>query len=283
VNTDDLRSVLAQRASTVGDDVRMPLDRLHRRIGAARRRRAVTAAAASAGLIAVVAVAAALAAPGSGTGSGEPIDRNTPRPAPSFTVVDPQADGSVALPAGRYALAADGGSSSPLAVLDVPEGFHGFGGWSLGADGGATDQDFFGVSYHAVDAVPEDGCTRDGEPTDAGTSPDDLVAALAAQKMTSITAPEPVALAGHRGVYLELTASERIRPQRCTDRVFEVWSSGADGHWLLFEPGQVDRLWLLDVDGQTVVLDARSVPGVTQDEVNVITGIVESVGFADPS
>jgi hypothetical protein len=280
VNTEDLRSTLVERASTVGDDVDTPLDRLHGRIRSARRRRAVAAAATAAGLVAVV---VAVAAPGSESESGEPIDRQTPGPMPAFTLVDPQADGSVALPAGRYALTADGGGSSTLAVLDVPEGFHGFGGWSLGAEGGARNQHFFGVSYHAVDAVPEDGCTRDGAPADAGTSPDDLVAALDAQKMTSITEPEPVSLAGHDGVYLELTASERILPRTCTDRVFEVWRSGADGHWWLFEPGQVDRLWLLDVDGRTVVLDARSVPGVTPHQVDVITDIVESVRFVDPS
>jgi len=219
----------------------------------------------------------------SSTGT-EQDTKQSEAPSPTgFTLVDPQADGTVALPAGRYALAADGGGSSDLAVLDVPEGFHGYGGWSLGAEEGPTNHHFFGVSYHTVDAVPEDGCTRDGEPTDAGTSPDDLVAALDAQKMTSITAPEPVSIAGHDGVYLELTASERIRPKTCTNRTFEVWSSGSDGHWVLFEPGQVDRLWLLDVDGQTVVLDARSVPGVTQDQVDVLTDIVESVRFADQS
>ena len=99
---------------------------------------------------------------------------------------------------------------------------------------------------------------------DAGTSPDDLAAVLDAQRMTSLTEPVPVSLAGHEGLYVELTASKRIRPSTCTGDVFEVWSSGADGRWLLFEPGQVDRLWLMEVGGRTVVLDARSVPGVTQ-------------------
>jgi hypothetical protein len=219
---------------------------------------------------------------GAATGS-DPSQSRTPGPTPAFTLVDPEADGSISLPAGRYALTADGSDSSPLAVMDVPDGFHGFGGWSLGADGGPNNQDFYGVSYHAVDAVPEDGCTRDSAPTDAGTSPEDLAAALEAQKMTSITAPEPISLAGHDGLYLELTASQRIRPKTCTDRTFELWSSGSDGRWLLFEPGQVDQLWILDVDGQTLVLDARSVPGVTPDQVDAITGIVGSVRFANPN
>jgi hypothetical protein len=278
VNTEDLRSVLVERVSTVGDDV--PLDQLRSRIVAARRRRVAAAAATTAGLVAV-AVGVAMARPGSETGSVEPTDRQTPGSGPAYSLVDPQADGSVALPAGRYALAADGGGTSRLAVLQVPEGFHGFGGWSLGAEEGPPNNHFHGVSYHTVEAVPEDGCSRDDQPMDAGTSPEDLVAALDAQKMTSTTAPEPVSLAGHDGMYLELTASQRIRPKRCTDGVFEIWSSGSDGHWLLFEPGQVDRLWLLDVDGQTVVLDARSVPEVTQDQVDVITDIVESVRFTD--
>ncbi len=280
MNTDDLRSVLLERASTVGDDV--PLEEVHGRIAAVRRRRVAAVAATTAAVVAV-ALAVALTRPDSGTRTGEPIDRGTPTPTQNYTLLDTQADGSVPLPAGRYALAPDGGGSSYLAVLDVPKGFLGYGGWALFAEEGPQNQGFSGVSYHAVDAVPEDGCTRDAEPTDVGTSPDDLVAALDAQKLTSITAPEPVTLAGYDGLYLELTASKRIRPETCTGGAFEIWSSGADGHWLLFEPGQVDRLWLLDVDGRTVVLDARSVPGAGKGQVDAVTGIVESVRFADQS
>ena len=280
MNTEDLRSVLLEGAATVGDDV--PLDQVHRRIAAVRRRRVATAAATAAG-VAAVALAVALAWPGprTGTGSGEPIDRPTTGPTQDYSLVDPQADGTEPLPAGRYALAADGGGSTYRAVLDVPRGFLGFGGWSLSAEERPKRPGFSGVSYHAVAAVPRVGCTRDDEPMDAGTSPDDLAAALDAQRMTSLSEPEPVSLAGHEGLYVELTASKRIRPSTCTGGSFEVWSSGADGHWWLFEPGQVDRLWLLEVGGRTVVLDARSVPGVTKGQIDVLTGIVESVRFDD--
>ena len=119
MNTEDLRSVLLERASTVGDDV--PLDQVHSRIAAARRRRLGAAAATAAGVVAV-ALAVALTWPDSGTRTGEPIDRQTPAPTQDYSLVDPQADGTVPLPAGRHALAADGGGSTYLAVLDVPTG-----------------------------------------------------------------------------------------------------------------------------------------------------------------
>ena len=45
------------------------------------------------------------------------------------------------------------------------------------------------------------------------------------------------------------------------------------------EPGQVDRLWILDVDGNTVVLHATAVPAVTREWRQRQTTMVESVGF----
>jgi hypothetical protein len=199
-------------------------------------------------------------------------------PGDEFTRIAGDDEGNSALSAGEYGLGADGDPSAPLAVVEVdePDAFHGFRGFSISSE----EDPFRGISYHAVDGVFRDACART-DPLDVGTSVDDLVAALRRQDMTRTSRPRPITLDGHAGVYVELTASPRIRLEDCQDGQFEVWNAMGDAHWWLFEPGQVDRLWVLDVDGHRVVLDARSVPGVAAGPVQTTVRMVESVQFVE--
>ena len=45
--------------------------------------------------------------------------------------------------------------------------------------------------------------------------------------------------------------------------------------------GFVDRIWILDVEGERVVINAFHGPRVTDEEVDELTRIVESVAFAN--
>jgi hypothetical protein len=46
-------------------------------------------------------------------------------------------------------------------------------------------------------------------------------------------------------------------------------------------PGQVDRLWILDVDGKRLVIDAFYMPEATGEEIAQINEIVDSIRFTD--
>jgi hypothetical protein len=201
-----------------------------------------------------------------------------PTEVPEFTLLDPAADGSVELDPGTYALSANV-QSAPLAALDVPAGFYGFHGWALRAVEEGPGYHYSGIGYFSVAGLYENPCTRQGQRLETGTSVDELVAALDRQQMTSTSEPAPVSIGGHDGVYVELTASPSLRLKSCKDGGFEIWQTSDGGSWWLFEPGQVDRLWIVDVDGERVVLDARAVPGVTDEETQALKSIVESVSF----
>ena len=120
-------------------------------------------------------------------------------------------------------------------------------------------------------------------PRRSAPTAEDLAAALDAQKRTTTTDPVPVRLDGHRGVYLELS----------TPRRFDYASRGSDGMliWQTGDPSQsrdlsepvTDRYWILDVDGQRVVVAMLTEPKAAPKTVGIVNGIVEAVRFVEPS
>jgi hypothetical protein len=43
--------------------------------------------------------------------------------------------------------------------------------------------------------------------------------------------------------------------------------------------GQVDQLWILDIDGSRLVIDAFSMPYATAEEREELLAVVESIAF----
>lgn len=46
-------------------------------------------------------------------------------------------------------------------------------------------------------------------------------------------------------------------------------------------PGQVDRLWILDVDGQRLVVDAWYLPAATAQDLAELAEVVDSIRFLE--
>lgn len=182
---------------------------------------------------------------------------------------------------GRWAVTASGSRDVPLAVLNLPEGLNGGGGyiWSLG---GTPENDGWILGYwNPSTGVYLDPCTRKGT-FDASQFkfPDIWVEALAAQRRTTTSQPVPVTLGGYDGIYVELIGPKNLDYSTCRgDRltIFETTTKG-DHHWIA-EPGVVERYWILDVDGERIVLTGAVLPETTDSQVEQLTEIVESVQF----
>jgi hypothetical protein len=160
--------------------------------------------------------------------------------------------------------------ASPDAVITVPAGFNGAPDWYVVShDGG----EFLGL--WAVGQVVRDACTRG--PTrlfDPGPSVDDLADALVAQKSTRASVPKPVTLAGYDGLYVELASPDDIGRCRQTGL---LW--GDPGGRCICSPGQVDRVWILDVDGQRLVVDAAYSVNSTAADRDKLSSMIESFAF----
>ena len=95
-----------------------------------------------------------------------------------------------------------------------------------------------------------------------------------AQKLTTATDPVPVAIDGHDGLYLEVSTPAKLDYGTCHEDGLVIWDDAAA--WS--EPA-VTRIWILDVDGQRVVLTLNG--GATKATERVFTGMVRSAEFVE--
>lgn len=176
----------------------------------------------------------------------------------------------------RWGIQPFGDVDAPLAVLDVPSGFQGHESWVWTDEQGPRA--FAQLSYWTPTSVMTDPCRR-GSAAPVGPEVADLVAAIQAQERTVTSRPERVTIDGHDGLYVELTTPPRL-DHECP--AMHVWGLGSGGTREV-EQRTTDRYWVLDVDGQRVVVVAMTWTGARTDTVDLITGVARGVTFVEPA
>ena len=108
------------------------------------------------------------------------------------------------------------------------------------------------------------------------SSVDALATALASLPGLTATTPSAVTLGGYQGKQLTLTAPASATG--CTDGGFALWQLPL-GAIRSLSPGDADRLWILDVAGQRLVIDALETPADTAATTEV-QGVLDSLQLA---
>lgn len=203
-----------------------------------------------------------------GPSIGGPDATSTPTP------ISPSLPPAGRIDPGTYTLAGEGLN----ATLTVPAG------WSPLGQRGVTKgagQTFVVVTFWPFptdfDRVYADPCRWKTSIIDPPVGPtvDDLANALADQAMRGDAVPVDVTIDGHDGKYLEMSVPTDIDfAADCDDGFFYSW--GGRFHQ---GPGQVDGVYILDVDGQRQVLIAHHMPGTSAADLAEQHAIVESIDF----
>ncbi|MDQ2951656.1 MAG: hypothetical protein M3R54_05280, partial [Chloroflexota bacterium] len=138
-----------------------------------------------------------------------------------------------------------------------------------------------GVSFWDVAQVYPTPCQWKGKAmVDPGRSVDGLVAALLQQPLRNATTPTDVALAGLHGKYLQWSVPTNINFQHCDEGYFESWTAqGWASDRYQQKPGQVDRLWILNMHGQRFVVDAWYLPEASSQDRAELERVVKSIRF----
>jgi hypothetical protein len=127
-------------------------------------------------------------------------------------------------------------------------------------------------------------------PETPASTPAEIASAFTAQASTDATAPVDVTVGGFAGKAVTLhvpmsyevpNATREEEFADCDQDVFGFYgidrdtepSRNAQG------PGQVDELWILDVDGSTVILDVTYGPAASADLVDEMRTLAESATF----
>jgi hypothetical protein len=204
----------------------------------------------------------------------------TPDAGPPWKPLAAQLD-NVPLAAGTYGLTANG-VSDHVAVIRAPEGYRKLGGWTF-----VAGEPFRGLGFVTADRVPPDPCGSEGRRSkfdravDPGPSVEELTRALVAQKGAVTSRPVPVTLDGHPGRYLTYRVAKGVDVSKCEAGAFDIFSTGP-GSWWLEASRERAAIWILDVDGERLVLAWVAVPGVTRAHLREMTRMVESAGFVEP-
>jgi hypothetical protein len=251
-------------------------------------------------LVAIAAVAALAAAIGlfatelnghRATTSPTPTTQPASTPSPESTPAPTFSPGVAPLTPGTHAalVVASDPSSYPEYTVVVPKGWFEQHGQFIIT--GAT-RPVLGVSVWDVGQVYRDPCHWQGQGFDPGPGVANLVAALVAQKMRNATTPTDVTLAGYAGKYLEWSVPADMKSSAWSefdacdvvsgDHNFNSWLAYHVGYRYEEVPGQVDQLWVLDVNGQRLVVDATYSPGTSQADRAELEQVVHSLRFGAP-
>jgi hypothetical protein len=177
---------------------------------------------------------------------------------------------------GCWAIQVRGLPDSPLAELDLPAGFSGNDAWVWVND--VPDDEWGAITLMSVGDVYPDPCTRVGDPAKVGPSVQDFAAALATQKVATTTArPVPVSLDGHDGVYLEKSVPDGFDVSKCRDEELILWTGTDESAGA--EPGLVSQYWVMDVDGQRVVLSVTTSDDTTHETHGRFVDIAKGATF----
>ena len=184
-----------------------------------------------------------------------------------------------------------GTGTYPLYEVAVPDTW-GSGGGHFVVKYTADHPPVLGLSVWDVGKVFHDPCHWVGQDYDPGPSVDDLVAALVAQPLRNATEPTEVTLDGYSGKYLEWSVPTDLKSSTWTEfdacdldpsdlihRNFNSWLGNGMGNRYQQVAGQVDRLWVLEVDGQRLVIDATYSADTSQADRDELDSAVASLRF----
>ena len=215
---------------------------------------------------------------GSGIGGGPaatPTPAPTPTPTPIAFPVYPQ---TLVVPElGTYRA----GDPFPIPVtINVPAGWVGNVGGpyaaylnkpSSGANGGAA------IAFSLSQSIYADPCRNqrflDPQP---GPTVDDLASALASLPGFDVTNPTEVTVDGYRGKQLTLTAPDNFDGCTLSREGYRLWQLPLGAIFSL-TPGERMALWIVDVNGQRLVVSSETFPATTAQQQAEAQEVLDSI------
>ena len=247
--------------------------------------RSVLALGGAALVVVVVAVALTLNNANQPGVSGLAAPSPSPTPSPTATVGAPTPSPTPAgLPEGSHLLWDEGGVSVTVTIA-APDWYGDPAGGTLIKDGNNSDplDDAGMITFTGELYVYGDPCRwSTTKPDTPATTVDEFVAAMTAQASRDASAPVDITVDRYAGKSITLHVPDDAVFQQCDQSTFGSWTvpGGQDPYRYHQAPGQIDKLWILDVDGELMVIDIAYYEGTPQAVIDELEAIVESASFS---
>jgi len=209
------------------------------------------------------------------TATATPAGSPTPAPAAQPAAWAALGPGPVA--PGTYYIGDSSGTGVSRLTFTVPAG------WTaadiVAKDPGTPGEVMF-TTWVVTDVFPDACKWSESSIVDAGTTPEALMTALAAQKSRTASAVTDTTVAGYPAKQIVLTVAPTLRTSTCTDGNLRYWPGpGPDFHsGLCCNPsGNVDVVTGVNVNGKRMVIVARHYPGSSSQSLAELGSIVDSI------
>jgi hypothetical protein len=232
-----------------------------------------------AGLVAVFSLVGCSSEPSTPVSSSPEAGAASPAAGPATLT-----EGAEQLAAGSYVLDLDargsGDEQFPLITITVPDGWSNLDGWAVNSGEGSDH--WVGMTFWDVGEVYAHPCQWQDRRIQPGPSVGDLANVLAKRPLRDATEPVDIVVDGFQGMQLQWSVPADIDFSTCDGDDFRSWTAAA-GSWASVRyhqgPGQVDRLWILDVDGERLVVDAMYMPSTDANDREELWQVMESIRF----
>jgi hypothetical protein len=246
------------------------------------------AAATAVAAVMVVSPLAACGGPESSDGEPESQTASSPEPTSTPSAPPPSTSASGGLPLGLHPVSKDIGTGVEIKVtIEAPswqgEVRGGYMCWVECEDRGAAVIAFNDRKYFPYRNPCRWSSTGPNAPV---TTASELVAILARQELRTASTPEAISVDGHSGKKVILRMAEGDLAFKAGD-----FPDCDDAHFALFgvagenparwsqEPGQIEEVWAVDVDGAIAVLIGLYYPETPQEDVDEVRALLGSMTF----
>jgi hypothetical protein len=158
-------------------------------------------------------------------------------------------------------------------------------GWSI-EDGlirqaSEDPESFVMVGSSTVANIFADRCQWAGTELDPPVGPtvDDLAAAFATVWGLGATAPVDVVLDGFAGKHMVLTVPTDVDLDGCDNGQFRAWMDNGGGYRWYQGPGQIEEVWILDVEGDRILVRTSYFPELSAQARAEQQQVIESIRF----
>lgn len=195
-------------------------------------------------------------------GGGPAVPTAIPTPAPTLP--------AAAIPPGTY--------RAGFVTYTLPAGWVAFSQETI-LKGNAEPPNGMAVDLWQIAAVFPDPCQWQSKPAPALGNPTvaQLVAAFVAQKRGTVVTPVNVIVDGYAGKEIDLTVPLGTNVAACEGGQYTSWLDPSGGQRYNQGPGQHDLLDILDVNGQTRVIQRSFYPANTAADRAELQAIVDSI------
>lgn len=211
---------------------------------------------------------------GGNFGSPDPTDR----PEPSIAALSGQAE----LAAGRYSIQS---GIAMRVTASVPNGWSAVGNWAVRGPSGYEAPDGAGIRFYTVgNLLNNPSSYADGlQDPPVGPTVDDLIDAIVAQTEWTSSTPSQTTIGGFPAQHVRITIPDGAEfDPRDEGGAFYLFQDEGLGQIWGLEVGEMFDVYVVDADGERLVLDAFHYPGTSQADLAALDAIVDSIQI-DPA